>query len=1403
MIRKNNILKINGSLPLFTKGWLPCVLFFMYFTPTNAQAIVVNAGPDQVICNSDTLFLSSLNAQISGLVNDGYWFTTGDGYFLPSFDDNVLFSIGTAYKPGPSDITNGGFDLLLVSLDPDGFGPLVQVTDMVHISLMGNIAMVCSSNLNIALGPDCTQTVDPTMLVANLIQPYHFYFVTIKDQFGHVIPNNLLTKDHIGKVLEYSVGHECGTNTCWGYLKVEDKLPPPLTCTNKTVLCGAYTQADSLGLPISAQATAKKTGPKSYRVINLDACSPVTLTYNDVYQPLLCETGLQAKLTRTWNAVDSFGNASSCFQVISIKNRTLEQVVLPFNFDDSEKPAFECGDTWPKTTQGYPSPDTTGMPGVTSCTNLAATYSDTKIDACGASYKIIRKWTLINWCGTIITEHNQLIKVKDSLAPIALCPNDTIIDASPYDCSSLYFKLPKPEILFECSSWFLQVSLKDAFTGLDASQFLTDGASGNPAVNALPLGDYLVYYYITDACGNIDTCYFSLAVVDRSVPTAICDQFTKVSLDAAGNARLFATTLDDGSLDNCAVVEYKIAKMVDSCAATAPLFKDYADFCCTESGKSVMVALRVTDFAGNSNTCMVEVQVQDKLPPQITCPPHLTISCRTVLDTANLSFLGNVVSSPALRKPITIYDEYNNGIVGYDGVYKDNCTGVITSKVKDLTQCYQGLLQRIFTVTDKSGNSSSCVQNIQISNPDPFDYYDITFPANKESNGCGVSNANPSQTGSPVFNNTKCANVAATYEDQVFTFTDGACVKIIRTWTVIDWCQFNANTGFGKWTGLQVLKFNNTIDPVFTAPCKDTLVCNYSESCGTTQYDFAPGTSDDCTADSLLKYEWKIDLNNNGTFDINGVIRYVKAPLPNGVHKVYYTVFDACGNQKSCEWLVTVKDCKKPTPHCISNLTTVIMPSSGQLTIKANSFDFNSYDNCTPPALLKYAFTEQVKDSLRVLTCADIPNGKEDTLDLNIWVFDLAGNKEYCAVHLTLTDNGNACPDAVTTSVLSGLVWQAATGDAVKNVKILATDPETGVYMEGITDNTGSYELDSVITGYSYKVKPSKNDSIKEGLSTLDVILIQRHILGANKFSDPLQIIAADMDGNKKVSVSDLVVLRKIILGSTTVMPGNRDCYTFVDDSYVFSNPTSPFNYPDYIITPSITEQHLSGLDFTAIKMGDVNNSLKNARNLDVTPRTSDPVFNIISENGRFILETNSDISLTGFQLMLNTSEYVDHLEVNPLLGEDLDWYATDRDLRLSYSPKDKVSLPKGTVLITGKTWVESESNLGFENEWYDVDLLSHKLDFEFKQPNKLEAEQLIIVPQGKNLRVYNPNEEDIINAHIIISDVAGRKISSLNWGVLVPGWNTIGIEGLSPQTLYFVSAEAAGLRAVAKWFFP
>ena len=50
-----------------------------------------------------------------------------------------------------------------------------------------------------------------------------------------------------------------------------------------------------------------------------------------------------------------------------------------------------------------------------------------------------------------------------------------------------------------------------------------------------------------------------------------------------------------------------------------------------------MVVLRATDAAGNVNDCMVNVTVQDKLPPTIICPPNLTVDCFFAYDEENLN----------------------------------------------------------------------------------------------------------------------------------------------------------------------------------------------------------------------------------------------------------------------------------------------------------------------------------------------------------------------------------------------------------------------------------------------------------------------------------------------------------------------------------------------------------------------------------------------------------------------------------------------------------------------------------------------------------------------------------------------------------------------------------------------
>ena len=45
-----------------------------------------------------------------------------------------------------------------------------------------------------------------------------------------------------------------------------------------------------------------------------------------------------------------------------------------------------------------------------------------------------------------------------------------------------------------------------------------------------------------------------------------------------------------------------------------------------------MVELEVTDEAGNINYCMVEVEVQDKLAPVLTCPEEILVSCEYLFD---------------------------------------------------------------------------------------------------------------------------------------------------------------------------------------------------------------------------------------------------------------------------------------------------------------------------------------------------------------------------------------------------------------------------------------------------------------------------------------------------------------------------------------------------------------------------------------------------------------------------------------------------------------------------------------------------------------------------------------------------------------------------------------------------
>ena len=247
--------------------------------------------------------------------------------------------------------------------------------------------------------------------------------------------------------------------------------------------------------------------------------------------------------------------------------------------------------------------------------------------------------------------------------------------------------------------------------------------------------------------------------------------------------------------------------MSDECNANNLEFGEYVTFCCEEVGQSIMVAFQVTDLAGNVNTCMAEVMVEDKLRPQIYCPSDLTISCDYPLDLNDLNDFGTVRAIGENREDIFIWDTYNNGVAGLDGYYEDNCIASVSDTAILNIDCgHVGSIQRIFTVTDGQGLADTCVQEISIINLDPFEGSDIIWPQNVLQQGCGNLGLDPSVTGQPSYNNAICAMVEATYVDQVLIISDTSCVKVLRTWTVIDWCQFDQFTQYGLWEYVQEIK---------------------------------------------------------------------------------------------------------------------------------------------------------------------------------------------------------------------------------------------------------------------------------------------------------------------------------------------------------------------------------------------------------------------------------------------------------------------------------------------------------------------------------------------------------------------------------------------------------------------
>ncbi len=126
---------------------------------------------------------------------------------------------------------------------------------------------------------------------------------------------------------------------------------------------------------------------------------------------------------------------------------------------------------------------------------------------------------------------------------------------------------------------------------------------------------------------------------------------------------------------------------------------------------------------------------------------------------------------------------------------------------------------------------------------------------------------------------------------------------------------------------------------------------------------------------------------------------------------------------------------------------------------------------------------------------------------------------------------------------------------------------------------------------YPFKIIPIKTDQRVLGLTTFDLALMSRHILGSQPFTSPYKLLAADVNKDGSVDGMDIIHLRRLILRIDSMFKHSPH-WVFIPKTYTLptvlprldSIPQAYFFNP---YTPNLPNPFV----FTTIKIGDVNNS--------------------------------------------------------------------------------------------------------------------------------------------------------------------------------------------------------------------
>jgi hypothetical protein len=157
----------------------------------------------------------------------------------------------------------------------------------------------------------------------------------------------------------------------------------------------------------------------------------------------------------------------------------------------------------------------------------------------------------------------------------------------------------------------------------------------------------------------------------------------------------------------------------------------------------------------------------------------------------------------------------------------------------------------------------------------------------------------------------------------------------------------------------------------------------------------------------------------------------------------------------------------------------------------------------------------------------------------------------------------------------------------IAQVKVELLSSDNQLISTSLTGSDGKYTFNDLPQASSYFLKISRDINYLDGVSTFDVVMIARHILGVETFQDPYQVIASDVNLTRSVTTLDLIEMRRLILGLINVYPAEEH-WVFVPNQELSGPPDLVLSRLKELIEVPVTGQ-LMEFNVRGIKLGDVN----------------------------------------------------------------------------------------------------------------------------------------------------------------------------------------------------------------------